>query len=79
MRPLKRPELCSLVEPTLVDEIFFQIPEILGHHELFLAALNTRLDNWDSRQNIGDIILNNVSVMGCACGHTRVFSSRNSP
>ena len=62
MRPLKRPELCPLVESGLVDEIFFQIPEILGHHELFYAALKSRLDSWDSRQKIGDIILNNVGV-----------------
>lgn len=60
MRPLKQPIECTLIEPGLVDDIFFKIPEILGHHELFYAALHSRMDNWDSRQKIGDIILNNV-------------------
>ena len=49
------------MESCLVDEIFFQVPEILGHHELFCAGLKSRLDTWASRQKIGDIILSNVS------------------
>uniref|UniRef100_A0A914XSD8 DH domain-containing protein n=1 Tax=Plectus sambesii TaxID=2011161 RepID=A0A914XSD8_9BILA len=61
MRPLKQPIECTLIEPGLVDDIFFKIPEILGHHELFYAALHSRMDNWDSRQKIGDIILNNFT------------------
>ncbi|KRY38367.1 Uncharacterized protein T01_3713 [Trichinella spiralis] len=61
LRPLKRPELCSLVELGTLNEIFFQVPEMLGHHELFLAALKSRLDFWDCKQKIGDVVLNNFT------------------
>ncbi|KFM71709.1 Rho guanine nucleotide exchange factor 17, partial [Stegodyphus mimosarum] len=39
MKPLKSPEYSGIVETGLVDEIFFQIPEILNHHEGFLELL----------------------------------------
>jgi hypothetical protein len=45
----------------VVDEIFFQIPSILQHHEAFLEELQKRLDTWDLRQKIGDLFLD-VSV-----------------
>ncbi|XP_059489276.1 rho guanine nucleotide exchange factor 17 isoform X2 [Neocloeon triangulifer] len=55
MVPLKDSE--NLIEPGLVDEIFFQIPSILHYHEIFLDDLQNKLDNWDWRQRIGDIFL----------------------
>ena len=62
MQPLRTN---NLIDQTLIDEIFYQIPEILEHHEHFLAALQARLDNWDpnyqSSQNIGDIFRETVS------------------
>ncbi len=54
-----------LIDPVLVDQIFYKVPEILAHHEQFLSALIARIgahvEHFDHRQNIGDIILNNVS------------------
>ncbi|KHJ42575.1 RhoGEF domain protein, partial [Trichuris suis] len=61
LRPLKRPELCSLVELGTLNEIFFQVPEMLAYHEAFLKALKTRLDFWDNKQKIGDILLANFT------------------
>lgn len=55
MQPLRTN---NLVDRSLIDEIFYQIPEILDHHEMFLAALQARLDNWD--QNIGDNCIGDV-------------------
>uniref|UniRef100_A0A183IHD5 DH domain-containing protein n=1 Tax=Soboliphyme baturini TaxID=241478 RepID=A0A183IHD5_9BILA len=61
LRPLKRPELCTLIEPGLLNSIFFQIPEILGHHELLYSALKARIERWDYRTKVGDIILNSFT------------------
>lgn len=51
----------ELVDCTLVDEIFYQIPEILNHHEIFLENLRQRLVNWDSKQKVGDVFVEAVS------------------
>lgn len=63
MQPLRTN---NLVDRVLIDEIFYQIPEILEHHELFLASLQSRLDNWDhfdqNNQSIGDIFRETVSL-----------------
>lgn len=56
MKPLKQSD--QLIESLLVDEIFFQVPEILAQHQAFLDLLSQRLRNWDSSQNLGDIFLN---------------------
>jgi len=56
MKPLKESD-GSLIEPSLVDDIFLQIPEILRVHETFLSALSDRLLDWDSSQVIGDLFL----------------------
>uniref|UniRef100_A0A5S6QTI7 DH domain-containing protein n=1 Tax=Trichuris muris TaxID=70415 RepID=A0A5S6QTI7_TRIMR len=61
LRPLKRPELCSLIELGTLNEIFFQVPEMLGHHEAFLNAIRSRLDFWDNKQKIGDVLLANFT------------------
>lgn len=57
MRPLKSPDSAGTVEGTLVDEIFYMIPEILSHHESFLDVLQQRLACWDTRQKVGDIFV----------------------
>ena len=56
MKPLKVSD--QLIESILVDEIFYQVPEIHKIHETFLELLSDRLKNWDSSQNMGDIFLN---------------------
>lgn len=50
-----------LIDGNLVDEIFYQIPEILKHHESFLDVLKERKLNWDSKQKVGDLFLEAVS------------------
>ena len=57
--PLKRPDN-NIIEPTLVDEIFYQIPELLDNHKLFLKDITTRIDDWSDSQIIGDIFINQV-------------------
>ncbi|XP_066999339.1 rho guanine nucleotide exchange factor 17 [Anabrus simplex] len=57
LKPLKSPENSGLVDAALVDEIFFQVPVILSHHEVFLEELRKRLDNWDIKQTVGDVFL----------------------
>ncbi|XP_071444281.1 uncharacterized protein [Hetaerina americana] len=58
LRALKSSEHSGLIDSSLVDEIFFQVPEILSHHEIFLEELRSRLDNWDPlRQQLGDVFL----------------------
>lgn len=54
MRPLK---LAEVIDSSVVDEIFFQIPDILKSHEYFLALLSERLKDWHSSQNIGDLFI----------------------
>ncbi|GLG97565.1 JNK-interacting protein 3 [Gryllus bimaculatus] len=57
LKPLKSPENAGLVDAALVDEIFYQVPAILSHHEVFLEQLRKRLDTWDVRQTVGDVFL----------------------
>lgn len=59
MKPLKSPESNkNLIDSTLVDEIFYSVPEILQHHENFLSALQDRLSSdWDSSQVIGNVFI----------------------
>uniref|UniRef100_T1J1Q2 Tryptophan 2,3-dioxygenase n=1 Tax=Strigamia maritima TaxID=126957 RepID=T1J1Q2_STRMM len=56
-QPLKSSENSGLVDSGLVDDMFFQIPEILCHHESFLDLLRHRLENWDSKQTVGDVFV----------------------
>ena len=58
--PLKRPQAAALVEPSLVEDIFYQIPEICSLHEHFLHQLNERVEHWDTQRKIGDIFVNTV-------------------
>ncbi|CAJ0598494.1 unnamed protein product [Cylicocyclus nassatus] len=57
MRPLRQPLECTLIEPGLADKIFYKVPEVLAHHQVLLAALSSRIEDWDKDRNIGDVLL----------------------
>ncbi|KAM8854401.1 rho guanine nucleotide exchange factor 17 [Synchiropus picturatus] len=57
MRPLKQPDGGSIVDPLLVDEMFYQIPEILEHHEHFLDEISRCVNQWHDRQTIGHLFI----------------------
>ncbi|XP_058793844.1 uncharacterized protein LOC131665757 isoform X2 [Phymastichus coffea] len=57
LQTLKSPENAHLVDAVIVDEIFYQVPAILSHHEVFLEELRKRLETWEVRQTIGDVFL----------------------
>uniref|UniRef100_A0A671Y058 Rho guanine nucleotide exchange factor 17 n=1 Tax=Sparus aurata TaxID=8175 RepID=A0A671Y058_SPAAU len=61
MRPLKQPDSGSIVDPLLVDEMFYQIPEILEHHEHFLEQVAGCVGQWHDRQTIGHILIQSFS------------------
>ncbi|GBP22090.1 Rho guanine nucleotide exchange factor 17 [Eumeta japonica] len=57
LQPLKYPENAGLLDAFLVDEIFYQVPEILNIHQVFLEHLRRRLEQWDLQQKVGDVFL----------------------
>ncbi|XP_072849552.2 rho guanine nucleotide exchange factor 17 isoform X1 [Pogona vitticeps] len=61
MKPLKQPENSILCDPSLVDEIFDQIPELLEHHEEFLEQISECVQNWHEKQKVGDILVQSFS------------------
>lgn len=61
MRPLKQPDSGSIVDPLLVDEMFYQIPEILEHHEHFLEQISNCVGQWHDRQTVGHLLIQSVS------------------
>uniref|UniRef100_A0A1I7X8G3 DH domain-containing protein n=1 Tax=Heterorhabditis bacteriophora TaxID=37862 RepID=A0A1I7X8G3_HETBA len=76
MRPLRQPLECTLIEPGLVDKIFYKIPEILAHHQVhflitlffftkmfhvLLAALSSRIESWHKESVIGDVLLSHFA------------------
>ncbi|KAF7662145.1 hypothetical protein LDENG_00243830 [Lucifuga dentata] len=61
MRPLKQPDSGSIVDPLLVDEMFYQIPEILEHHELFLEQVTGCVSQWHDRQTVGHLLIQSFS------------------
>ncbi|KAM9800877.1 rho guanine nucleotide exchange factor 17 [Neosynchiropus ocellatus] len=61
MRPLKQPDGGSIVDPLLVDEMFYQIPEILEHHEHFLDEISRCVSQWHDRQTIGHLFTQSFS------------------
>ncbi|KAL8191303.1 UNVERIFIED_CONTAM: Rho guanine nucleotide exchange factor (GEF) 17 [Gekko kuhli] len=61
MKPLKQPENSVLCDPSLVDEIFDQIPELLEHHEEFLEQISECVQNWHEKQKVGDILVQSFS------------------
>lgn len=63
MEPLKRTQAAGIADPSLVKDIFYQIPEIHNLHERFLYRLRDRVEHWDVNQKIGDIFVNTVSLL----------------
>nr|XP_014432864.1 rho guanine nucleotide exchange factor 17 isoform X1 [Pelodiscus sinensis] len=61
MKPLKQPENSILCDPSLVDEIFDQIPELLEHHEQFLEQVHNCVQNWHEKQKVGDVLVQSFS------------------
>ncbi|XP_071353406.1 rho guanine nucleotide exchange factor 17-like [Trachinotus anak] len=61
MRPLKQPDSGSIVDPLLVDEMFYQIPEILEHHEHFLEQVAGCVGQWHDRQTVGHLLIQSFS------------------
>eukprot|EP00794_Sanderia_malayensis_P007578 gene7578-8417_t len=60
-KPLKKAENASIIETSQVDEIFFQIPEILVNHEFFLEQLINRANCWTDKQIVGDIFVSSFT------------------
>ncbi|XP_043927239.1 rho guanine nucleotide exchange factor 17 isoform X2 [Protopterus annectens] len=56
MKPLKQPENSSICDPSLVDEMFYQIPELLEHHEQFLEEVQQCVQDWHELQKVGDLL-----------------------
>lgn len=63
MGALKSTDYNGVVEGGIVDEIFFQVPEILSIHDEFLDALNQRCSNWEVKFTIGDLFIEAVSFV----------------
>ena len=61
-KALKKQENSAIVEAAQVDEMFYQIPEILLCHEFFLQQLQARVSEWHDKQKIGDIFVSSVST-----------------
>ncbi|XP_064158672.1 rho guanine nucleotide exchange factor 17-like [Anguilla rostrata] len=61
MKPLKHPENSPLCDPSLVDEMFYQIPEILEHHEQFLEQILGCVNDWHDRQTVGQLLIESFS------------------
>nr|XP_055029585.1 LOW QUALITY PROTEIN: rho guanine nucleotide exchange factor 17-like [Misgurnus anguillicaudatus] len=61
MKPLKHPESSPLCDPSLVDEMFYQIPEILEHHEQFLEQVLDCVNQWHDKQIVGDLLVQSFS------------------
>nr|XP_023648178.1 rho guanine nucleotide exchange factor 17 isoform X2 [Paramormyrops kingsleyae] len=61
MKPLKHPEHSPLCDPSLVDEMFYQVPEILEHHEQFLERVVDCVNDWHDRQTVGHLLVESFS------------------
>ncbi|XP_017768074.1 PREDICTED: rho guanine nucleotide exchange factor 17 isoform X2 [Nicrophorus vespilloides] len=57
LEPLKNPDNAGLLDVALVDEVFYQIPSLFMYHDTFLEQLRMRLDHWDAKQKVGDVLL----------------------
>lgn len=60
-KALKKQDNAGIVEPAQVDEMFYQIPEILLCHEFFLKQLQARVNEWHDKQKIGDIFVSSFT------------------
>lgn len=74
MRPLKQPDSGSIVDPLLVDEMFYQIPEILEHHEQFLEQVSGCVSQWHDRKTVGHLLIQSVSRYGNKSKRTHAAS-----
>lgn len=63
MNPLRKSE--GIVEPALVNEMFYQIPEILKYHETFLKQLAIRVQDWGDNSKLADVFVSSVSCLFC--------------
>ncbi|XP_021496634.2 rho guanine nucleotide exchange factor 17 isoform X1 [Meriones unguiculatus] len=61
MQPLKQPENSLLCDPSLVDEVFGQIPELLEHHEQFLEQVRHCVQTWHAQQKVGALLVQSFS------------------
>ncbi|XP_051512449.1 rho guanine nucleotide exchange factor 17-like isoform X2 [Myxocyprinus asiaticus] len=61
MKPLKHPENSPLCDPSLVDEMFYQIPEIFEHHEQFLEQVVDCVNQWHDKQTVGHLLIQSFS------------------
>lgn len=77
MRPLKQPDSGSIVDPLLVDEMFYQIPEILEHHEYFLEQVSGCVSQWHDRQTVGHLLIKSVSRDDKRCPKQQFVMIRN--
>ncbi|KAL7671626.1 hypothetical protein ACOME3_006517 [Neoechinorhynchus agilis] len=53
--PLKEKHLISLQN---LNDIFYKIPEIHVHHQLFLFSYKKKIERWNDKETIGEIIFN---------------------
>ncbi|XP_066964258.1 rho guanine nucleotide exchange factor 10-like protein [Macrobrachium rosenbergii] len=67
---LKSPEYSAIIDASLVDDIFFQVPEIHGHHERFMEEMRQRLESRDASICVGDIFLQMVNDPGVVESYT---------
>lgn len=79
MRPLRQPLECTIIEASLVDKIFYRVPEILAHHQVLLAALSQRVEQWHKETIIGDVLLAHVSQKRCRIVLMFASSFQSSP
>ncbi|CAG9855071.1 unnamed protein product [Phyllotreta striolata] len=75
LEPLKTPENAHLLDANLVDEIFYQIPFLYNHHQVFLTELNERLELWDIKQKIGDVFLEMFSKTAVIDSYTNYVNN----
>nr|XP_045609948.1 LOW QUALITY PROTEIN: uncharacterized protein LOC123765431 [Procambarus clarkii] len=69
-KTLKSPEYSAMIDASLVDDIFFQVPEIYGYHEHFLEQLKQRIESRDASICVGDIFLQLVNDPGVLESYT---------
>ena len=59
MAPLKT---LSSIDETVIDNIFYMIPEILMHHVIYHEFLNDVWKKWNTdTSTVGDLIIKTVS------------------
>ncbi|XP_042237395.1 rho guanine nucleotide exchange factor 17-like isoform X2 [Homarus americanus] len=67
---LKSPEYSAIIDASLVDDIFYQVPDIHTYHERFLEELKQRIESRDASNCVGDIFLQLVNDPGVLESYT---------